>query len=353
MSGHAYYSATSVKTVSIGAAHMPLPRPVGAFAMRPNVLPAAFSPELVARLATRLDLLDGSDETGVISFDDPRIADVTVLITSWGCPPIDASVLAVAPRLRAVIHAAGSVRGHLCEEVWRRGIAVSSAADANADPVADFTAAAIAFGVKRVLPLARRYAQGHYAAFDERPGADGRVIGAVGASRIGRRVIRRLVATGHQVLVADPYLAPADAAELGAQLLELDEVCRRSAVLTIHAPQLPSTRHLINADRLKLLPDGALVVNTARGSLLDTDALVAECTSGRLDAILDVTDPEPLPVGHPLFSLPNVLVTPHVAGVQGSEVRRFGAYATAEVERFTSGKPLLGEVHLTDLTRMA
>ncbi|WP_018348289.1 hydroxyacid dehydrogenase [Longispora albida] len=325
--------------------------PVGAFAMQPEVLPAAFPGELLARLGTRLDLLGGGTE--VLALDDPRLAHVTVLFTSWGCQPIDATVLDAAPRLRAVIHAAGSVRGHLTEEVWHRGIAVSSAADANADPVADFTAAAISFGVKRAFPLARRYAEGHYPQLHERPGADGRVVGVVGASRIGRRVIRRLVATGYQVLVADPYLSAADAAELGARVLSLDEVCRRSDVLTVHAPQLPSTRHLVNAARLALLPDGALVVNTARGSLIDTGALLAECATGRLDAILDVTDPEPLPAGHPLFALPNVLITPHVAGVQGTEVRRFGAYATAEAERFVAGEPLLGEVLLADLPRLA
>lgn len=118
-------------------------------------------------------------------------------------------------------------------------------------------------------------------------------------------------------------------------------------------PALPETRQLINADRLKLLRDGALIVNTARGSLIDTEALVAECSGGRIDAVPDVTDPEPLPLGHPLFELPNVLVTPHLGGVQGSEVRRFGAYATAGVERFTSGEPLLGEVRLEDLPRLA
>jgi phosphoglycerate dehydrogenase-like enzyme len=332
---------------------MTLPRPVCAFAMRADVLPAAFTPELMVRLDDRVELLGAPDGGPVIGFDHPRLAEVTVLITSWGCPMIDTRVLDAAPRLRAVVHAAGSVRGHLTEEVWRRGIAVSSAADANAGPVADFTTAVILLGLKRVLPMAHRYAQGHFATFEERHGVDERVIGVVGASRIGRRVVRRLVADGHTVLVADPYLSPADAAELGAQLLGLDEICRRSDVLTLHAPQLPSTRHLINADRLMSLRDGALVVNTARGSLVDTEALTAECATGRLYAILDVTDPEPLPARHPLFGMPNVLITPHVAGAQGNEVRRFGVYATAEVERFVRGEQLRGEVRWEDLSHLA
>lgn len=332
---------------------MSVPRPVGAFVMQHEVHPASFPPDLMHRLAQRLDLLAAAYGVPVVTLDDPRLAEVTVLITGWGCPRLDAAVLDRAPRLRAVIHAAGSVRTHVTEEVWRRGIAVSSAADANADPVADFTAAAIVLGLKRAFPLAANYATGDYVRFGERRGVDGRIVGVVGASRIDRRVTRRLVAAGHQVLVADPYLSPADAAELGAQVIDLDELCRRSDVLTIHAPELPETHHLIGADRLKLLRDGALVVNTARGRLLDTEALATECAAGRLDAILDVTDPEPLPAGHRLFGLPNVLITPHIAGVQGSEVRRFGAYAVAEVERFTSGDPLLGEVRLADLPRLA
>ncbi|MEV0269101.1 hydroxyacid dehydrogenase [Hamadaea sp. NPDC050747] len=336
---------------------MTLPRPVGAFSMRPDVLPAAFTPDLLARLGERLALMPATepgDGPAVLGPDDDRLAEVTVLITSWEAFRLDATALERMPRLRAVVHAAGSVRHHVTEEVWRRGILVSSAADANADPVADFTAAAIALGLKRVIPMARQYADtGRVPAFGERVGADGRTVGVVGASRIGRRVIRRLVTAGHTVLVSDPFLDKADAAELGAQLTDLDDMCRRSDVLTVHAPALPETRHLINADRLKLLRDGALLVNTARGSLVDTEALLAECRTGRLDAVLDVTDPEPLPVGHPLFDLPNVLITPHLGGVQGSEVRRFGAYATAEVERFTSGQPLLGEVRLEDLPRLA
>lgn len=104
---------------------------------------------------------------------------------------------------------------------------------------------------------------------------------------------------------------------------------------------------------LKLVPDGGVVVNTARGSLVDTEALARECAAGRLDAFLDVTDPEPLPPGHPLLTLPNVLVTPHMAGAQGSEVRRLGLYAVEEAERFARGEELLGRLRREDLARLA
>ncbi|UWP80028.1 hydroxyacid dehydrogenase [Dactylosporangium fulvum] len=308
----------------------------------------------MARLAGVLRLV-GTE--AVETFDDPVVRrgmeTVEVLITGWSCPPLTAEVLDATPRLRAVMHAAGSVKAHVCPEVFARGVVVSSAADANAEPVVDFTLAVITLAGKRAFGLARQYAAGRYAPFAQRIGNDGRVVGVVGASRIGRRVIARLRAAGYQVLVADPYLDRARAAELGAELTDLNELCRRSDVVTLHAPQLPETHHLIDERRLALLRDGALVVNTARGSVVDTDALTRACASGRIDACLDVTDPEPLPAGHPLFGMPNVWITPHLAGVQGTEVRRLGEFAVAEVERFVAGEPLRGAVRADQLGQLA
>jgi phosphoglycerate dehydrogenase-like enzyme len=323
-------------------------------AMSRTVASAVLPMDLLSRLTEALCLVRTEPTE---RFDDPEtrasLASVEVLVTGWSCPPLTTQVLDAAPRLRAVVHAAGSIKAHVGPEVFARGIAVSSAADANAEPVADFTLAAITLAGKRAFRLARTYAAGQYAPFGQRLGNDGRVIGVVGASRIGRRVITRLVASGFRVLVADPYLNQAQAAELGAELTALDELCRQCDVLTLHAPQLPETHHLIDERRLTLLPDGAIVINTARGSLVDTDALARACATGRIDACLDVTDPEPLPAGHPLFGLVNVWITPHLAGVQGSEVRRLGEFAVAEVERFVAGEPLWGAVHAHQLASLA
>ncbi|MEV4757219.1 hydroxyacid dehydrogenase [Micromonospora sp. NPDC049559] len=329
-------------------------RPAGMIAMSRSVAPAVLPPDLLFRLGETVRLVQ---DEAVESFDDDvspvRLAEVEILVTGWSCPPLTERVLDAAPRLRAVVHAAGSVKAHVGPEVFARGIVVSSAADANAEPVVDFTVALVTLAGKRAFGMARGYAAGRYAEFGQRTGNDGRVIGVVGASRIGRRVIARFVAAGHRVLVADPHLDPVDAAGLGAELTELDELCRRCDVVTLHAPQLPETRHLIDERRLALLPDGAILVNTARGSLVDSEALARACATGRIDACLDVTDPEPLPAGHPLFALPNVWITPHLAGVQGSEVRRLGAYAVAEVERFVAGEPLLGAVRAEQLALLA
>ncbi|NUR24577.1 MAG: hydroxyacid dehydrogenase, partial [Catenulispora sp.] len=185
-----------------------------------------------------------------------------------------------------------------------------------------------------------------------------RTVGVIGASRIGRLVLPMLVRQGFRVLVADPTLTPAEAAALGpvpgsVELVGLDELLRRSDVVSVHAPSLPETRHLLDDARLALMRDGSVLVNTARGALVDTEALVRHCASGRIDAFLDVTDPEPLPPGHPLFLLPNVMVTPHLAGAMGTEVAGLGDFAIAEVERYLKGLPLLGTVREDDLARIA
>jgi phosphoglycerate dehydrogenase-like enzyme len=321
-------------------------------AMRPDILDLV----LPAPLRARLDTLADVHPEPVTDWDGcAALATADVLLTGWGCPPLDTAALDRAPRLAAVVHAAGTVKGHVRPEVWQRGIAVSSAADANAAPVIEFTLATVWLAARRTLGVSAAYGRGVLPTYRNRRGADGAVVGVIGASRIGRGVIARLLAApaGFRVLLADPYVDPAEAAALGVESTDLDDLCRRSDIVTVHAPDLPETHHLLDARRLALLRDGAAVVNTARGRLVDTDALTRECATGRIDAYLDVTEPEPLPDGHPLYALRNVLLTPHIAGCQGTEVQRLGAYAVDEVERWLRGEPLLGAVHADDLARIA
>jgi phosphoglycerate dehydrogenase-like enzyme len=185
------------------------------------------------------------------------------------------------------------------------------------------------------------------------PGNYGKVVGIVGASRIGRRVIELLRPFDLCVLVFDPYLPDAEAAALGVESVELDDLLARSDVVSLHAPLLPETRGLLDAGRLARLRDGAVLVNTARGGLVDTAALTRELASGRIEAVLDVTEPEVLPADSPLYDLENVLLTPHVAGSLGNETRRLGRLAVEEIERYARGEPFAHPVRLEDLARIA
>ncbi|MDP4505496.1 hydroxyacid dehydrogenase [Nonomuraea turcica] len=310
--------------------------------------PAKFSVQFHEPQLRRLhDLVEVGDPIVTADLDAPsvrrRLRDVEVLVTSWGCPPLTTERLADAPRLRAIFHCAGTVRTFVTDEVWRRGILVTNAADENAIPVAEFTLAAVIFAGKKAPFLAqdarRLRADWSYSAGRGELTNRGRTIGVVGFSRVGRRVVDRLRSLEVDVLVADPYADPAAVSALGARLLPLPELLPRCDVLTLHVPELPSTQHLIGAPELALLRDGTTIINTARGAVLDTAALERECAQGRLDAILDVTDPEPLPATSLLYDLPNVMITPHIAGSLGSETRRMSESALDELERYLSGQP--------------
>jgi phosphoglycerate dehydrogenase-like enzyme len=329
-------------------------RPTALFAMHACHLPMIFPVDTMADLHRLVDV----DETLVAErFDSPEVqavlADVEILVTGWGCPPIDATVLRTAPRLRAILHAAGSVKGHLAPQCWERGLVVSSAADANAVPVAELTLAMILLAGKDVFGLRERYRRERTFALGEiQPGIGNfrRRVGLVGASRIGRQVVELLKPFDLDVSLTDPYLSVPPA---GVRLLELDDLLRGSDVVSLHAPATPETHHLLDKRRLALIPDGGVLINTARGSLVDTDALVAELAGGRISAILDVTDPEPLPGDSPLFDLPNVFLTPHISGSHGNELDRLGRTVVAELERLITGLPLAHQILPGDLDRAA
>ncbi|MFF2773947.1 hydroxyacid dehydrogenase [Streptomyces sp. NPDC058052] len=342
---------------------MPTPTPASAPPARPRALFAMarrhrdtlFPPAVTRRLATYVDI---DPDRVVDDFTrEPALGEVELLITSWGCPVLDRRALARMPALKAVVHAAGSVKHHITRECWDRGLRVSSAAAANAVPVAEYTVAAILFANKRVLDIGGLYRE-HRAPLDWAglyPGFGNyrRTVGIVGASLVGRKVLELLRPHDLDLLLADPHADAERAAALGARHVELDELVRRSDVVSLHAPALPETRHLMDARRLALMRDGATLVNTARGSLVDTDALTAEAVTGRIHAVVDVTEPEVLPAASPLYTLPNVLLTPHIAGSLGGELLRISADVLDEVARYGSGAPFAHAVHEAALATSA
>ncbi|MFJ8629490.1 hydroxyacid dehydrogenase [Streptomyces sp. NPDC093568] len=317
-------------------------RPYAMFAMSRRNVPQVFPPEVLARLRESVDI----DPAFVAEdFTDPGLADALarteILVTGWGCPRLDAAALDAVPKLRAVLHSAGSVKGLATPELWRRGITVTSAAVANAVPVAEYTLAMILLAGKDLFAARDRLrTERAFPGWGLVPGIGnhGRRVGVIGASRIGRKVIELLRPFDLVPTLTDPYVDEAGAAALGVPLLPLEELLRTSDVVTVHAPETPETRHLIGPGELALMPDGAVLINTARGTLLDHEALIAELRTGRLSAILDVTDPEPLPADSPLYDLPNAYLTPHLAGSQGNEAARLGLAVVAEAARLVAGE---------------
>ncbi len=323
----------------------PADKPVVVLAML-----GALAPHLMQESRARLaSVATVADDRPLERFDDERARDLLpradVLLTGWGCPPITAAALEQAPRLRLVAHAAGTVKDHITPAVWARDIKVSSAAAANAIPVAEYTLAVILLANKDAFAAHRRYVRKrHDLLLPLTAGNRHKTVGVVGASRVGRLVIEMLRPFDLTVIVYDPTLDADAAAALGVERADLLELMARSDVVTLHAPALPATERMIGAAELAAMRDGATLVNTARGRVVDHDALLNALRDRRINAVLDVTDPEPLPADSELFELPNVFLTPHIAGAAGTEIPRLAELAVDEITRWARGEPLAHEV---------
>lgn len=334
-------------------------RPAIAFAMQPERTRYVLTPELLLKFDSLGRVLDQRPMT---DFDDGRanrlLAETEILVTGWGAPLFDGAALAAAPHLRLVVHAAGTIKGVVDDCIFDAGVAVSHAAEANAVPVAEFTLAAIIFAGKEVFRFRDLYAADRdrtrtYLLQGQPIGNYRRTIGIVGASKIGRRVIELLRPFDYQVLLYDPLVGRDGASALNVEKVDLDALMARADIVSLHAPSLPETRHMIDGRRLSLMKDGATLINTARGALVDEAALIEKLKTGTISAVIDVTDPEVPERNSPLYDLPNVFLTPHIAGAVGLERTRLGELVADEIARFIERRPLLYEIRKADLERMA
>ena len=275
-------------------------------------------------------------------------------ITSWDVAPLDADVLAAAPKLRAMAHAAGSVKRFVSDAVWSRGIQVTSAAPALARDVAETTIGLMIVGAKRIWPLAEHVRDGGWRASPAWPSRElhNSVVGLIGASNVGRHVIDLLRPFQATVLLYDPYVDEPEARRLGVEKVELADLARRADIVSIHAPSTPGTYRMVDRALLAAMKEDAVLINTARGALIDEPALIDELSKGRLFAFLDVTDPEPPAPDSPLRRLPNVVVTPHLAGCI-DDCSRMGEMAVEELRRFFAGEPPICRITPDQFGRIA
>ncbi len=285
------------------------------------------------------------------------LPDADALITSWGVAQIDADVMAAAPRLRAMAHMGSSVKRFVSDAFWARGMHLTSAGVMLARDVAETTLGLMIVGQKRIWPLGRHVREGGWR--DEPTWGKWssrelyrKEVGIIGASNVGRHVIKLLEPFGPKVLLYDPFVSASDAAALGAEKVDLHDLLRRSDVVSLHAPLNEQTHQMLNAEGLALMKDDALLINTARGPLINEAALVAELTKGRFFAFLDVTDPEPPAADSPLRTLPNVVVTPHIAGCI-ENCNRMGELAVEELRRFFAGEAAIYQITQEMFARIA
>jgi len=276
------------------------------------------------------------------------LQDADACITSWGVAQLDADVMNAAPNLKAMAHMGSSVKRFVSDAFWARKMHLTSTGIALAKTVAETTVGLMIVGQKRVWQLAQHVRDGGWR---ESPVWDRwfacelyrRNVGIIGASNVGRHVIELLKPFKPNVLLYDPFVTAEDAKDLGTTKVELDELLRQSDVVSIHAPANPATHHMLNAAGMALMKDDALIINTARGSIIDEKALIEELKKGRFFAFLDVTDPEPPAADSPLRTLENVVVVPHIAGCIDN-CTMLGELAVEELRRFFAGEPAVYQI---------
>lgn len=325
-------------------------RPIVVAAVQPENRTSVFTPEVEARLARFARVVNLGKDVRFTAEEMARaMADAHGLISCWGTPRITTQMARQAKDLKVIAHSAGSLRPVIEREVLDLGIQVTSQAGAIAMAVAEYTVGLILTGLRlvwrqdRVLQASREW---HASAAPEDLCWElaGRTVGVVSLSRVGQMVAKKLVALEAKVVAYDPYAPAATFEACGAEKVSLEDLFKRAKVVTMHAPVTDETRKMVGADLLRQLADGSLVVNTARGVLFDQAALEAELLSGRLRAALDVTEPEPPPKECRLFGLPNVLVTPHQAGLSVEARRRQGLGAVEDVKQVLAGQTLAHSV---------
>ncbi|AKU16919.1 hydroxyacid dehydrogenase [Luteipulveratus mongoliensis] len=333
-----------------GAAASGLPRLV--LAVAASERDAFFPPpaDELGRLA-QVRTVEPQDVQTLAEFSDV-MGDADIVVTAWGFPRLDAERLAAAPRLRLVMHAAASVKYLVSDALWEREIVLSQAGSAMGPAVAELSLTATLSLLRRTHRMDHALRAGiDWDTAREIPRAremSGSRIGVIGASRTGRAYITACQALGAQVTVYDPYLPADDPLHGVAQ--DLSTLVATSDVVAVHAPETSETHHLIGAAEISAMPDGALVVNTARSALLDMNALFEAASAGRIDVALDVFDTEPLPVDDRWRLLPNVLLTGHRGGATADSRRRAGLIVVDEIQRHLDGRPLQHAVGRNDLS---
>ncbi len=321
-------------------------------------LPTVYSEDVIAALEREAGLASRE----ILSKEDVlagRASDADVLFSTWGMPRLATDeIRAFLPKARAVFYAAGSVQG-FAREFLESGVRVFSAWAANGVPVAEYAVSQILLANKGFFqscrlcrdPESRRKAHAYFSAM---PGNFGCAVGLIGAGMIGKMVIERLRAHRLEVKVFDPFYPEELARADGVRKCSLEEVFETCQTISNHLANNPQTVGMLNYALFSRMAPNATFLNTGRGAqVVEADLVRALREEPGRTAVLDVTSPEPPEAGHPFYTLPNVFLTPHIAGSSGSECHRMAEYMLDEFRLFAAGAPTRYEVTAEMLRTMA
>jgi phosphoglycerate dehydrogenase-like enzyme len=321
-------------------------RPKGLYVLDHRSHDLIYGPQERRDIESRVDITAPPQTAASIRTLDGMLGDLELLFTGWGAPLLDEAFLKSTPRLKAVFYGSGSVAKLITPAVWKRDIAITSAYAANAIPVAEYTLGVILFSLKHGWRLSRLPRQQRKRRVgDEAPGCLGSVVGLVSMGMTARTLLRMLAPFNLEILAFDPYLTAAEAEAMGVKLVSLEELFRRSDVVSIHTPLLDETQWMITGTHIALMKSGATLINTARGEIVCEEQMIRVLSDRPdLQAVLDVSVKEPPEEDSPLYSLPNVVLTPHIAGSVGAECRRMGRLMVDELNRYLAGQPMQWQV---------
>jgi phosphoglycerate dehydrogenase-like enzyme len=288
-----------------------------------------------------------------------RLAGAEALITTWDTPYLSAETMKQLRSMRIIAHCGGEVKKRFEKSLFRRLVIVNTP-EPMARPTAELGAAFLLYAARNIDHYRDALRKRSNRIYDEvhiTGGATssllGREVGMIGFGRIGRALVEMLRGFDVRWTVHDPFASRKLPAGVHVKFGSLNDVLKRSSLLTVTAAATERTRHLLNRERLAMLPDGSVVINIARGSLIDLVSLTREVESGRLRCALDVSDPEePLPVNHPLRALPGAMVTPHIGGGGLHTRGEMADAAIDELQHFFSGEPVQHRVTTRMLGRM-
>lgn len=322
--------------------------------------PVLYPEELRARIRARADFSDEIYSSK--DLDDPALAGLfartQVIFSSWGMPALtEKQIEAHFPNLEAVYYAAGTVQ-YFARPFLKRGVRVFSAWAANGVPVVEFTVAQIVLAGKGYFQSLRRYREmDRKAAFAytmSLPCNYNIRVGILGAGVIGREVMARLKAYQYEVLAYDPYVSDEVLSSLGAKRASLEEIFSTCQIISNHVANLPATVGMIDGNLLHSMLPNAAFINTGRGAqVVESELIAALKACPDRTALLDVTWPEPPEEGSEFYTLPNVFLTPHIAGSQNNEWARMALYMVEEFERTEDHLPVRYEVTEKMLETMA
>ncbi len=331
-------------------------RPKALFILQNEARELIYGPQELDDLEKLADFYAPPQTADSVSENRTLLADVEVIFSGWGAPHIDEEFLAAAPNLRAVFYGAGSIRNMVSDAFWSHGVVVTSAYAANAVPVAEYTLATILLSMKKFWSFAAQTRVGHGWGDHTRdvPGNFRSTVGLISCGMVARKILELLTNFDLQRLVYCPFLSDEEAKELGVEKATLNDVFRRADVVSLHTPDLPQTRGMITGWHFSLMKKEATFINTARGAVVRENEMI-EVLQQRTDltAVLDVCHPEPPEPDSQLRKLPNIVLTPHIAGSLGPECRRMGRYMVDEFQRYLAGEPMKWQITREQAAKLA